>query len=134
MGFFGMYMLGSKRGTWIIDRLAGSGKPYWEFMADWGLATGFGLLSYFMFKKRISAKMAVFGAVSAVLIMFFVVPFMAEAFTFISIPQISSRLASAPASSSVNFLAYAIGDCVTLIGSGVTVEMPGELEPAEGAP
>jgi membrane-associated protease RseP (regulator of RpoE activity) len=108
MGFFGMYMLGSKRGTWIIDRLASRGKPYWEFMADWGLATGFGLLSYFMFKKRISARMAIFGAISAVLIMFFVVPFMADAFTFISIPQISSRLASAPASSSVDLLAYAI--------------------------
>ncbi len=107
-GFFGMYMLGSKRGTWIIDKLASRGRPYWEFMADWGLATGFGLLSYFMFKKRISAKMAVFGAISAVLIMFFVVPFMADSFTFINIPQISSRLASAPASPSVNLLAYAI--------------------------
>ena len=108
MGFFGMYMLGSKRGTWIIDRLASRGRPYWEFMADWGLATGFGLLSYFMFKKRITAKMAIFGAISAVLIMLFVVPFMADSFTFINIPQISSRLAAAPASTSVNILAYVI--------------------------
>lgn len=108
MGFFGMYMLGSKRGTWIIDKLASRGKHYWEFMADWGLATGFGLLSYAMFRKRISAKMALFGAFSAVFIMAFVVPFMANSFTFINIPQISSRLASAPASPSVNLLAYAL--------------------------
>ncbi len=109
VGFFGMYMIGSPRGIWIINKLAGRGEWFWKFMADWGLAAGFGLISYFMFRKRISARMALFGAVSAVLIMGFAVPFMAVSFNFINIPQINSRIASAPAaSSSINLLAYAI--------------------------
>ncbi len=108
-GLFGMYMLGTPRGVWIIEKLAKTKPRFWIFMADWGLATGFGLLSYLMFRKRISAKMAVFGALSAVFIMAFAVPFMAASFSFINIPQISSRLStSATASPALDIFAYAL--------------------------
>ena len=89
----GMYMLGSSRGVWIIDWLAKRGAHFWIFMADWGLVTSFGLFSYFMFRKRMSTRMILLGSASAFLIATFVLSFAPLGFSFINIPQISSRIA-----------------------------------------
>ncbi len=118
-GFYGMYMLGSKRGIWIINWLAGRWPKFWVFLADWGIATGFGLFSYFIFRNRRGAKMAVFGSISVVLIMTFAVPFMAASFNFISIPQISARIASAQAAPAAPTLFTYVTYAISFIGGFV---------------
>jgi membrane-associated protease RseP (regulator of RpoE activity) len=97
-GSFGLYLLGSRHGTGFVDWLAGRKDNFWEVMADWGLAAGFGMLSYFLFKGKISKRMIAIGIISDLVILYLAVPALFFSLKFINIPQISSRLGSIPIS------------------------------------
>ncbi len=106
-GGYGLYMAGGKRGIRSIDRIAKKGGGFWDNMALFGLVLGFGLFSYFFVKDR--KKLFVFGMVSLVLIVFFVLPYLSYGMQFLNLPQISAEASSASAASAthgVDLLSY----------------------------
>ncbi len=88
----GLYMARSRLGLKRMDELSRRHPEFWNAMADWGLVMGFGLLSIVLFKKDLSKKSVVFGAISIAFILIVIVPQTLLAFPFLNIPGITSRL------------------------------------------
>ncbi|MGC8676268.1 MAG: site-2 protease family protein [Candidatus Micrarchaeia archaeon] len=109
-GGYGLYLAGSKRGIGMIDRLAAGKERAWNFIADLGIAMGFGLMSYKLMSRR--KKAFATGIVAIVLIVLVVFPNLGVILDFM--PAISGRLAestataAAHASSSAAFTVSAI--------------------------
>ncbi len=72
-GGYGLYLLGSRHGIKAIDRLAKHRENAWNFIADFGLALGFGAFSYLLLRKR-DMKAFVTGMLAIVFIILFVFP------------------------------------------------------------
>jgi membrane-associated protease RseP (regulator of RpoE activity) len=89
-GGFGFYIAGSEHGIGLVERLAESHKGFWDTMPGWGLVLGFGLISYPLFKKRISKKVFAFGILSIIVLQLLVLPYLAYALQFLNIPGISA--------------------------------------------
>lgn len=112
-GDYGLYMFGSKKGLDTINAIAKKNNVFWDVMAMWGLTLGFGLLTYPLMKGKIDKRVYVFGLVSLVLIMLFVLPNLGTALQFINLPQIQNAVASSRAStatgpSPLTYLVYAV--------------------------
>lgn len=103
---YGLYMLGGKRGIKFIESLAKRSPEFWIALADWGLVIGFGLFSYPLFKKYVSKKAMLAGIASIIAILVFVYPYLPIVISFINIPQITSKLSSAPATQGVSPFFY----------------------------
>ncbi|MCL4365560.1 MAG: site-2 protease family protein [Candidatus Marsarchaeota archaeon] len=109
--FYGIYMIRSRVGLRLMDRLAGKGRWFWNGLADWGLVLGFGLLSYVIFKRDISKKTLALGIASILVMLFVVLPFAILPFSFINIPQVTGKIQSAAASpqqASIDYIGYAL--------------------------
>jgi len=89
---YGIYMARGKLGLDMMDRLASRHQRVWNFLADWGLVLGFGLFSLVLFRKDVSKKTIAFGTLSILLLLVFIIPYSLLPFSFINIPQITSRL------------------------------------------
>ncbi|MDE1850200.1 MAG: site-2 protease family protein [Candidatus Micrarchaeota archaeon] len=96
---FGAFLLGTRYGAKLIDDLAKLSPRFWIALADWGTVMGFGLLSYFIFKKQFGIKTLIFGLLSLFIMVAMVLPYSAIAFQFINLPQITQSSASQPAPS-----------------------------------
>jgi len=120
-GAYGLYMLGSKHGIRTVDRLASFNKKLWDLIADFGIATSFGIASIFAF-KHIDKRAFAIGIVALVLIMYFVFPYLGIILDFM--PQLSTGVASAQIAASTSHTAplisaaeaYAIMFIAVLIG------------------
>jgi len=111
-GFYGMYMVGSRHGISFIDRLSKSHQRLWTDAADIGLVLSIGLLSFIVFRHRMSKKKIAIGMVVLVLLFVFVFTQLQLAMGFINIPKISNMLASESTSSSSTSISpegYALG-------------------------
>lgn len=87
-GSFGLYMIGSKRGIKTINSIAKRYKRFWKAMADWGIVLGFGLASYLILGKRVSKLTYVFGILTIIFTVLFVVPYTAYGLQFIKVQQL----------------------------------------------
>ncbi|MDE1768171.1 MAG: site-2 protease family protein [Candidatus Micrarchaeota archaeon] len=106
--YFGR-MMRSHFGLKMIDALASRAKWFWNGLADWGLVLGFGLLSFFIFKK-LDRKMVLFGSVSLFFITMILSPFLVIGLLTINVPQLNSLVqldASSALTGNINFLAIA---------------------------
>ncbi len=90
----GIYMVRSLLGLKRMDLIARKHPRFWNALADWGMVMGFGILAYVFFRKDISRKSIVFGIISLVFVLFFVIPQSLLAFSFLNLPQITSRVQS----------------------------------------
>jgi len=109
--FYGIYMIRSKLGLRLMDRLAGKGAWFWNGLADWGLVLGFGLLSYVIFKKDISKKTLVLGIASILVMLFAILPFAILPFSFINIPQVTGKIQSSAGAvqpAALDYIGYAL--------------------------
>jgi len=95
-GGYGLYMIGGKRGIKSIDNISKKGGGFWDDMALFGLVLGFGVFSYFFLRKR--KDIFIFGLVSLVLIMLFVLPYLSYGVQFLNLPQISAETSAAASS------------------------------------
>jgi hypothetical protein len=105
---YGAYLLGGKHGIKFVSFLSKKSPKLWIAFADWGLVFSFGILSYFMFRKYVSKRMVLFGVITILAMLLFVYPYLPIVFDFINIPQITSRISTAPASQGVSILYYLI--------------------------
>ncbi|VVB77160.1 Peptidase family M50 [uncultured archaeon] len=96
---YGAFMLGSRRGIAFVEFLS-KRRRFWNGLCNWGLVLGFGLLSFFMFRKYMSRKAFLFGVASLVAVLLFVFPYLSLIMSFINIPQVTSKVAMASASAS----------------------------------
>ncbi|MEM0201439.1 MAG: hypothetical protein QXD23_03470, partial [Candidatus Micrarchaeaceae archaeon] len=55
-GDHGLYLYSGTRGINTIERLSNWKQGFWIFLSEWGLVLSFGILSYFIFKNRITKK------------------------------------------------------------------------------
>ncbi len=119
--FYGIYMMRSKLGLTTMERLSKKAVWFWNGMADWGLVLGFGVLSYFIFKKDVSKRMIVFGVFSILVILVVILPYSILGLSFVNIQQISSRIASAGSAPAgyINYFAYLLY-AISVIGGFVT--------------
>ncbi|MGC8586741.1 MAG: site-2 protease family protein [Candidatus Micrarchaeia archaeon] len=99
-GGYGMYMIGSRHGISFIDSISKKHQRLWTNVADIGLVLSLGLLSFVVFRHRMSKKKIAFGMVALVLLFVFVFTQLQLAMNFINIPKISSMLASESSSAS----------------------------------
>lgn len=99
-GGYGFYMMGSKKGLSTIDRISKKYRTFWEIMAVWGLTLGFGLLTYPLVKGKIDKRVYAFGVISIILILVFVLPYIANSFSFINLPKLQNAVAASSSSSS----------------------------------
>ncbi|MDE1860940.1 MAG: site-2 protease family protein [Candidatus Micrarchaeota archaeon] len=88
----GMTMLSTKRGIDWIDGVSQRYGWLWIELADWGLVTSFGVLSYFIFKRKIRLHTMVLGIATIAVFLFFVLPYLSLALNFINIPNVTSRI------------------------------------------
>ena len=88
----GLYMARSRLGLKRMDEISRSHPEFWVALADWGLVMDFGLLSIVLFRKDLSKKSVIFGAVSIAFILIVIVPQTLLAFPFLNIPGLTSRL------------------------------------------
>ncbi len=86
-GSFGVYLIGSKRGISTINALAKKNIRLWKAMADWGIILGFGFLSFLILGKKTSKRAYIFGFISIIVIILFVVPFTSYGLQFIKLSQ-----------------------------------------------
>ena len=94
---FGAYLLGSKRGIKFVENVSRKNQRLWILFSDWGIALSFGLLSYFFFRKQMDRRMFVLGMATIIVVVVVVYPYLPVVLSFISIPQITSRVSVAPA-------------------------------------
>ncbi len=87
---FGLYIAGGRRGIGIIERLSKRDKWFWESFSEWGAVLSFGLLSYLIFRKKISRKVLAFGILCLLTIMLVVSQNLQLALAFITIPKIGT--------------------------------------------
>ena len=93
IGGYGSYIYGGNFGINFIDKLSKNCKGFWIFISEWGLVMGFGLLSYIIFKNKISKKALVSGVVSILLFIIVLYPYLLVAFQFINIPNLTNTIA-----------------------------------------
>ena len=96
-GSFGMYLLGSRRGIKFVDSISSRHTRFWTLFADWGIAFSFGILSYFFFRKQLGIKPFLLGIATIAFVIIIVYPYLPIILTFINIPQITSKVSTAPA-------------------------------------
>lgn len=89
-GSYGLYMLGGRRGIGTVEWLSKRNKKAWRFFTEWGIVMGFGILAYFILRRRISMKMMAFGIASLILMMVTVLPNLFLSIQFIKIPGVNS--------------------------------------------
>ncbi len=89
-GDHGIYLLSGTRGIKTIERLSNWRKGFWIFLSEWGLVLSFGILSYFIFKNKISKKALVIGLLSIFVLIFVVLPYFLLSLQFISLPNLPS--------------------------------------------
>ena len=114
-GSYGLYMVGSKKGLKTIDDISKHYKIFWEVMAVWGLTLGFGLLTYPLLKGKMDKRVYAFGVVSIILILLFVMPYIANTFQFINLPQLQNAISSAGSQTSPNYLLTYVSTAITII-------------------
>jgi membrane-associated protease RseP (regulator of RpoE activity) len=85
-------MMKSHWGLKMMDTISSRAVWFWNGLADWGLVLGFGLFSYFLFKKTISRRMIIFGSISIIVMLTLFVLYESIALSFINLPQISAKL------------------------------------------
>ncbi len=103
---FGAYMLGGKNGIDFIGYLSKKNPKLWIAFADWGLAFSFGLASYFLFRNYVNKKTMLLGIATIIVAFLFVYPYLPVVLNFISIPQITSRISTAPSAQGVGIFFY----------------------------
>ena len=104
---YGLYLLGGKKGIGFVDSLSRRSPRFWNAMADWGLVLGFGVLSLFIFKKRIGLRTFIFGLISLFVIAVFVYPYLSIIFSFVmvNISQVTAApVSGTPAAAQANLL------------------------------
>jgi membrane-associated protease RseP (regulator of RpoE activity) len=108
-GWYGIYMVGSKKGLKKIDEISKKHKVFWDVMAMWGLTMGFGLLAYPLTKGKIDKRVFAFGMVSLIVILFLVLPYISYGFQFINISQIQNAVSTQSQSgpSIISYIVYA---------------------------
>lgn len=74
-GGYGFYVYGGKKGIGLIDKLSRYDSNMWRGFAAWGLVTSFGLISYFVFKEKISKRILAIGIISNLIILNLMLPF-----------------------------------------------------------
>ncbi len=108
-GFFGLYMLKSKRGLSLIEKISRWNTPLWKGMAEWGGVLGFGLLSYIIFRRQIRRRTMALGMASIALIVLLVVPNASLFFKFLSLPGLNLPLLSQFTSATIQLPQPSIG-------------------------
>jgi membrane-associated protease RseP (regulator of RpoE activity) len=93
-GGYGFYMMGSKKGLTTMDSLSKNHQKFWEYMWQWGLTLGFGILAYPLMKGKIDKRVYVFGLITLVVIILLVEPYIANATQFINLAPIQNAVAS----------------------------------------
>jgi membrane-associated protease RseP (regulator of RpoE activity) len=88
-GFYGFYMLKSKRGLNLIDNISKSNITFWKTLAEWGAVLGFGLLAYVIFRKKINKKALILGYISIILIVLVISPNFGLVLKFLNLPGLS---------------------------------------------
>ncbi|MCL5239324.1 MAG: site-2 protease family protein [Candidatus Marsarchaeota archaeon] len=106
---YGLYLLGGKKGITFVERLSKMSPRFWVAFADWGLAVSFGILSYFLFGKYVSKKVIALGVITNLAILLLVFPYLPVVLSFVSIPQITSKLPVASALIGISPVAYVQG-------------------------
>ncbi|MGC8572241.1 MAG: site-2 protease family protein [Candidatus Micrarchaeia archaeon] len=96
----GLYLLSTKKGLNIIDSISKKYREFWKRLPIWGAILGFGLLSYPLLKKRIGRYEYIFGVLSLIFILLFVLPETSSGLQFINLPQLQSASVSASVSQS----------------------------------
>jgi len=104
-GEWGMLLLRYYKGIELIDKIARMNRALWKGFADFGLVLGFGVASYFLFKKKErNLKLYSLSLVALALIALFVLPLVLPvAFSVISFPPdiVSEFKTSSAANASV---------------------------------
>ncbi|MEM0143079.1 MAG: site-2 protease family protein [Candidatus Micrarchaeaceae archaeon] len=113
-GWYFVYLVGSKRGLYTMDRFAKKHTLFWQNLAEWGIILSLGLFSLFLFRKRLSARIYVIGMLSLIIILFFILPFLSYALPFIELPQLQNAMASTASSSSSYYLSL-FGTFISII-------------------
>ncbi len=87
-GEWGLLLLRSSKGIELIDKIAHLNKRLWKGFADFGLVLGFGVASYFLFKKKErNLKLYLLSLVALALVALFILPLVLPvAFSVISFP------------------------------------------------
>jgi membrane-associated protease RseP (regulator of RpoE activity) len=104
--FYGVYMVRSTFGLKLMDTLSKKFQWFWEGMADWGLVLGFGMLSYFIFKKNVSTRMMVFGVLSILGILIFILPFSVLGLSFVNLQQVTSKIQNPTTTNPASGISY----------------------------
>ncbi len=116
-GNYGLYIYGGKAGIGIIEKLSDHKKQFWIFLSEWGMVLSFGVLSYFLFPKRISKKALVLGLASIIVLILLIYPYFILALQFIYIPNLSSTLSTqASGVSQISIVGYVLLAAVLIGG------------------
>lgn len=85
-GGYGLYLIGGRSGTGIVEKLSKMKGQFWEEFAMWGLTVGLGVITYFLVKGKIKKSTYLIGLASLVIIELFIVPYLAYGLQFINVP------------------------------------------------
>jgi Zn-dependent protease len=110
-GWGPLFLLSTRKGITFIDHLSKKYQAFWTEMPMWGMVLGFGILTYPFLKNKISKKTFVFGIVSLVIVLLYVLPSLGYGLQFVNLPQIQQAAhaaASAPPNPGQQFLVYGI--------------------------
>lgn len=88
-GFYGLYMLRSRRGLNFIEGISKEKPAFWKAFAEWGGAVGFGISAYFLFRKDMSRKIMLLGILSTAAVILFIIPNIDLFLKFLNIPGFS---------------------------------------------
>ncbi len=97
-GWGPLFLLSTVKGITFIDNISKKYQTFWNEMPMWGMVLGFGFLTYPFLRKRISIKTYVFGMISLVLVLIYVLPFLGYGLQFVNLPQIQQAAQSATSS------------------------------------
>ncbi len=111
-----LYMIGGTAGLSTMDNLSKRYGAFWEFMWQWGLTLGFGLLAYPLTKGRIDRRVFIFGMATLLVMILFVEPYIAVAGQLINLAPIQAAASKAAAASGPNTLAYAVAVITFIAG------------------
>ncbi|MGC8479110.1 MAG: site-2 protease family protein [Candidatus Micrarchaeia archaeon] len=89
-GNFGLYIYGGSSGISTIEKISKFKREFWIFLSEWGLVMSFGVLSYFIFKGRVSKKAVFIGLISIAFIIVVMLPYFLLSFQYIKIPNLPS--------------------------------------------
>ena len=121
VGDYGLYLLSTKKGLGLIDRISRVFKSFWIQMSMWGVVVGLGIFAYPLLKGRIDKRTYAFGLVSLVFILFFVIPYVGLSLQFINLPQLQSAIQNRPpayAPTAISVIAYVFYALAVISGLG----------------